>query len=111
MERVNELIKQQLSLLVQKELAEELGMISITAVGTSRDLKSAKVYVSGLPIDKIDSSLKKLQNKARNFRHALGKKLTLKDMPHLQFIYDQSQDKINRVEELLNKIEREKNES
>lgn len=105
LERINKLLQQQLSLEVQKEFAHDLGIISVNAVYTSKDLKSAKVYVSILNHDKKITALNKLQKKAHYLEHCLLKKLSVKYIPKLEFIFDESQEKIARIEELLSKID------
>lgn len=111
LEKINELIKRELSLMVHHELADKLGIVIIKSVKTEKDLKSAKIYFSTFQNHDQKKVVKVLQNKSWKFRKILGKKITLHDMPRLEFIYDQSQEKINKVEELLDKIYREKDES
>ncbi len=52
LERVNQLIKEEISLLIQRELKDpRLGFVTVTEVETTADLKQAKVYVSVLGDD------------------------------------------------------------
>jgi ribosome-binding factor A len=106
-ERVNELIKEQLSLLIHNEFAEELGIIVVNSVEAERDLKTADVYISGISNDKSELITKKLQSKAHEFQHYLGKKLDLRFVPKLTFIYDKYQRNIDKIEELLTNISKE----
>ena len=47
--RVSELVRRQVSHFILRELADEgLGIVSVTAVDMSRDLRQATVYVSSL---------------------------------------------------------------
>jgi len=107
MEKINELIKRELSLLVQDEFASSLGLIIIQLVETGKDIKNAKVFVSILDKTKNEIAIKKLQGKAFEFQKLLAKKLSTKNIPKLEFVIDESQDKVNRVEELLSVIEKE----
>jgi len=68
LERVNQLIKEEISTLVQRELKDpRLGFVTITEVDVTPDLKQAKVFVSVLgPEEKWVSSFKALEN-ARGF--------------------------------------------
>ena len=47
LDRVNQLLKEEISLLLQRELKDpRLGFVSVTEVETSQDLRTAKVFVS-----------------------------------------------------------------
>ena len=87
-ERVNELIRRELVLLLSKETKDpRLQEVVITDVKVSRDLTSAKVFFS------VDESAQKtvttLLNKASGFfRSSLSKVLDLRHTPALSFIYD-----------------------
>jgi len=49
LERVNQLIKEEISMLLQRELKDpRLGFVTVTDVDVTPDLKHAKVYVSVL---------------------------------------------------------------
>jgi ribosome-binding factor A len=107
-EKVNELIKNELSVYIHREFGEQLGMIVVNSVETERDLKSASIYVSGFDEKKSDQIISKLQSKAHFFQQALAKRLLLKNIPKLQFVFDIHQRDIDRIQELLSKIENEK---
>ena len=106
-ERVNELIREQLSLLVQDEFAESLGIVVVNSVEAERDLKTADVYVSGFAKNDEDKILGIIQKKSYKFQNILAKKLDLRFVPKLTFIHDKYQNNIDKVEELLNKIVKE----
>ena len=49
LDRVNQLIKEEVSLLLQRELKDpRLGFVTVTEVETTKDLRLAKIYVSVL---------------------------------------------------------------
>ncbi len=68
LERVNQLIKEEISMLLQRELKDpRLGFVTVTEVDVTADLKQAKVYVSVLgPEEKWVSSFQALES-ARGF--------------------------------------------
>lgn len=107
-ERINELIKQQLNLMIQREFAGDLGVVVITDIETAMDLKTAIVYFRCLEQGQIKSITAKLQKNAHNFQQQMGKIITVRNIPKLTFLFDESQEKIDRVEELLNKINKDK---
>lgn len=107
MEKINELVRQQLSLMIHDEFAATFGIISVNYVQVERDLKTAKVYVSAMNQDS-SKVIRSLQNKAYLFQNKLGKYMTTRNIPKLEFILDISQEKVDKVEELLSKIKEEK---
>jgi len=86
-ERVNELIKRELVLLLSKETKDpRLQEVVITDVIVTRDLTSAKVFFS--VEEPSQKSVAALLNKASGFfRKSLSKTLDLRHTPSLNFIY------------------------
>ena len=99
---------------IQRELAAQLrnlkdprvsGMVSITRVDTTNDLRYAKVYVSALNKDQEKDVLKGLKSAAGFLRRELGRALSLRCTPELQFIGDDSIQHGAHILELLRKEE------
>jgi ribosome-binding factor A len=109
-ERINSLIRQQLSELLRREIKDPRlsGMISITQVDTAPDLKYAKVYVSSLGgVAEKDEVLAGLR-RASGFMHgALTRKLDLRTAPELDFRWDESIEHGAHILELLDKVKNE----
>jgi ribosome-binding factor A len=102
MGRINEEIQRELAALIPTVKDPRVtGMISVTAVETTPDLKYAKVYISVL--DKSDSAqvLKGLKSAAGYLRRELGQALKLRSTPQLTFIQDDSIDKGAHILEML----------
>jgi len=92
--RINEEIQRELASLIPTVKDPRVtGMISITAVDATPDLKYAKVYISVL--DKSDSTqvLKGLKSASGWLRRELGRSLQLRYTPELTFVRDDSIDK------------------
>lgn len=104
MERINQLLREELSLLLQQD-AEVLGIVDIIDIETTRDLAHAKVFVASLSEREPVELIKELQKRAYEYTKTLGKRLQLKRVPHFEFVFDDAGDEINRVEELLDEIE------
>ena len=66
------------------------GLISITAVDTTADLKYVKVYVSVLDQSDVDQVVKGLKSAAGYLRRELGHTLDLRNTPELTFLRDDS---------------------
>ena len=102
--RINEEIQRELSALiraVKDPRVADAGMVSVTAVETTPDLKYAKIYISAL--DKANSAqlLKGLKSASGWLRRELGRALNLRNTPELSFVRDDSIDKGAHILDLL----------
>lgn len=102
--RINKLIGQQLAILIQEEFAQDIGIISIVGVDSSRDLKNARVYIRVLDLNQSTKIINYLQKRAFFLQNKLIKILSIKSIPKIEFVLDNSQENINKVEQLLNDI-------
>ena len=105
-QKVAELLKQQLAEMTKETLPEDLGMVTVTDVDVSADLKKATVFISCLDKTCESDVFKKLELKAKEYQHILGRKLKMKFTPKLAFKIDAGLEKIGRIEEILNDIKR-----
>ena len=102
MGRINEEVQRELAALIPTVKDPRVtGMISVTAVEVTQDLKYAKVYISVL--DKADNSqvLKGLKSAAGYLRRELGRALNLRSTPELTFFLDDSMAKGAHILEML----------
>ncbi len=100
--RINEELQRELAALIPTVKDPRVtGMISVTAVDVTPDLKFAKVYISAL--DKKDSAqiLKGLKSAAGYLRRELGRALNLRHTPELTFFQDDSMAKGAHILEML----------
>lgn len=107
MNRVNELLQQEISKLLQEEFAEDYGLISVTYVSCAPDLKQAKIGISTLDKSKEDEIINALQKKSGKLRYDIGNSVNLKNIPKLDFLLDQGTEKVIKVDKLLDKIGKE----
>jgi ribosome-binding factor A len=106
LDRVNELIKQEVSQVLQRELKDpRLGFVSVTGVETSKDLRTAKVFVSVLGNEEQWASSLAALASARGFvRNWLKQHLDLRVIPDVQFRPDHSMEHAARIQELLRQL-------
>lgn len=104
-QQVEALLREQVSQLIWKNLPEELGIVTVTDVAVAPDLKKAKIYISLINKDQEKKALKTLEQKTPDFNRYLGRKLKMRYSPRLSFIVDRSENKVDRVEELLKEID------
>lgn len=102
MGRINEEVQRELAALIPTVKDPRVtGMISVTAVEVTQDLKYAKVYISVLDKDDSGQVLKGLKSAAGYLRRELGRTLNLRATPELTFFRDDSMAKGAHILEML----------
>lgn len=104
-ERINNLIRQEISGLLQQQVNDPrlTSFISVTKVSTSRDLGHAKVFVSALGNEANKREILQGFTAASGFlRKELARRLRIRHIPELSFHFDNS---IERGAEILKLIE------
>ena len=107
-QRVADLIHHQLAVLLKKEVHDpRLAKISLTAVSVSPDLKQARIFYTLLLLLLESEDRKAIQqalNKATGYlRCLLAKATALRYVPQLQFAYDESLERAERISSLINR--------
>lgn len=106
--RINDEIQRELSAqlrTLKDPRVSQVGMVSITRVDTTNDLRYAKVYVSVLDKAQEKDVLKGLKSASGFLRREMGRALQLRYTPELQFIGDDSIQHGARILELLRREE------
>ena len=100
--RINEEIQRELAALIPSVKDPRVtGMISVTAVDTTPDLKYAKIYISVLDKSDCEQVLKGLKSASGWLRRELGRTLNLRNTPELTFVRDDSIDQGAHILEML----------
>lgn len=100
--RINEEIQREMSSLIRTVKDPRVtGMISVTAVETTPDLKFAKIYISVLDKSDCAQVLKGLKSASGYLRRELGRSLNLRNTPELTFVQDDSIDKGAHILDML----------
>ncbi|MEK7354345.1 MAG: 30S ribosome-binding factor RbfA [Chloroflexota bacterium] len=109
-ERVNSLIRQELSELLQRQVKDpRLGeFIAVTEVATSADLKHAKVFVSQFGNDvERKKVISGLVSASSFFRRELAKSLRMRYIPELHFEWDDSIEHGDHISQLIDQVSHE----
>ena len=103
LERVNQLIREEISRVLQRELKDpRLGFVTVTDVEVTKDLRLAKVYVSILGSEEQwKASLTALESAKGFIHHWLRQHLSLRVTPSLVFRPDRSMAHAAHIQELL----------
>ncbi len=111
-ERVNSLIRQEISQLLQRQVKDpRLGnFITVTEVSTSPDLKYARVFVSRIGSEEEkQETLSALVSASGFFRRELARRLKLRYIPLLSFQWDDSIEQGDHLLKLIDEITSEEN--
>jgi ribosome-binding factor A len=101
--RINPLIHQIISFELLRSSNPTINKATVTHVSTSPDLKRCTIYVSSL--ENVKGTLAKALNKNRmKIQKELGKQLTTKFIPRIQFEIDHSFENIDKINEIIYKI-------
>ena len=102
-ERINSNMQKEISYIVANEVKNpKVKFVTITAVDVTSDLSFAKVYFTTLD-DKLET-LKGLKDAKGFIRKELADRIELRHIPELEFIYDESIEYGNRIEEKIKEI-------
>lgn len=106
MARVNEELKREISNIINYEVKNSnvTGIISVTKVKTSPDLKYAKVSVSVINSKNIKNTLTGLKAASGFIRSRIAEKINLRITPELVFELDESMVYGERIDSILNEI-------
>ncbi|MEX1138803.1 MAG: 30S ribosome-binding factor RbfA [Bacteroidota bacterium] len=108
-ERVASLIKEEVSMLFQRNFSmQEYGLLTITDVQMSTDLKNARIFVSIFgDAARKEKSLALLDAQKGFIRSELGGAIRLKFTPTIVFELDETLDRAMNIERIINKIHNE----
>lgn len=108
-EKVQELMKKEISQIVQRELKDpRIGFVTVTSVECTGDLREAKIYVSIMGSEQqVKDSWTGLNRGLGFIRREIGKRIRLRFTPELTFELDKSLDYSAHIQELLLKIKAE----
>ncbi len=102
--KVNSTLREVLAEEVERLNDDRLEMVSITAVETSLNLRSATVYVDVLGADAQDIALIALRKAAPRLQAAIGRQVRMKFTPTLEFAIDPGVLDGNRIEHILRSL-------
>ena len=102
--KVNSTLREVLAEEVERMNDDRLEMVSITAVDTSPNLRSAMVYVDVLGQDAQDAALVALRKASPRLQKAIGRQVRMKFTPHLEFLIDPGVIGGERIETILRNL-------
>jgi len=106
-EQLNEQLREELANLIVKEVPLQNGLITVSQVKCSPDLKYARIGVSVLPEKYAGTALAGLRRRSSNFSQSLRRKLKIRQIPHFNWTLDTTESKAAELEEIFKQIKEE----
>lgn len=108
MDRVNEEFKREIGTIIDQDLKNPniTGLISVTKVKTSSDLKSARVYISLINCKSKKNTLEGIKNAAGYIRTELARRVNLRYTPELIFEIDDSMEYGAKIDTILKNLKK-----
>lgn len=104
--RVNELIRREISDILHTRMKDQTTFITITDVDVSNDHRHARVYFSVVGDAEAQSESERfLRKKNRAIRDELSRRIVLKYLPKLEFHFDPSLERGDRLLKILDDLE------
>ncbi len=109
-ERVGDQIREELSVLLARQVHDPgIGFLTITRVKVTPDLQQARVYYTTIGDDKARKDTAKALGRATPFlRRQIGSRVRLKNVPVLEFFYDESIERQDRIEKIMLDLQAER---
>ena len=105
LERVCEVIKRELGLIIVRDLTFAAPLVTISAVDITPDLKQAHIFVSALGTEgQKRRALEQLEQNRAMLQAELAKRIVLKHTPHLNFKFDEAIERGTRVLGILDEL-------
>lgn len=110
--QINELLRATLARVIERDVEFPPGVIAtVKRVVTSRDLSSAKVWVSVLPVEQRGAALSLLQRRLPELQRNVAQLIILQFMPKFRIMADVSEERAQRVTDLLDDLARQRRAS
>jgi len=104
-QRVNQLIKKELSQIILKEIEFSSDvLVTVTRVETTSNLIESKVYVSVMPEEKTSKVFQILNRQVYELQQKLNQRLQMRPIPRIKFIEEKETKEAGKIEEILEKI-------
>lgn len=105
LERLEHKFITSISDIIKNEIKDDrIQFVTVTDVSITNDLSFAKVYVTVFDDSKREEVLKVLNNASNFIERELCKKVEIRKMPDINFVYDESIEYSNNIENIIESI-------
>ena len=108
MQKVDEEFKREISNIIDQDLKNPniTGLMSVTKVKTSSDLKTARVYISILGSKSKKNTIEGIKNASGFIRTELAKRVNLRYTPELKFEEDETLEYGSKIDKILKELKK-----
>ena len=105
-DRIEEEIKKVVGKLIDNGIKDPRvnGLISVTKVDVSKDMKYCKIYVSMLGTKDVNEAMEGLDSAKGVVRKEIGNKIKTFNTPEVKFVYDDSMAYGQHIDEIINSL-------
>ena len=105
LERINSSLVEQISYIIAHDVKNpDINFVTITGAKVTSDLSLAKIYFTVLDQSKIKETLSALKDASGYIRHELRERIDIRQIPELEFVYDESIEYGNKIEKIIDKL-------
>ena len=106
MNKIDEELKKEIGSIISTELKNPhlTGLISVSSVKTTPDLKYAKVFVTMIGEKSKKENLAILKQSSGHIRSLIAKRINLRNTPELVFVFDDSLEYGTKIDQILKDI-------
>lgn len=109
-EQVNHLLKAEVGTYLQEHLEGHQGVLTITAVETTNDMRNTTIWF-GYVGDDLGTATKELRKNTKALQQYINKRLCMKNVPRISFKYDNSGDYAIDISKVIDEANRDSRES
>ncbi len=104
--RVADLLHHEIAWVLQRRIKDpRIGFVTLTGVEVTADLRRARVYYTVLGQEaEREETARGLRSASPFIRRALGRRLRLRVIPELEFVYDSATERGLRVQETIEEL-------
>lgn len=106
LDKVNELMRREISTVLQRDFEWPNTIVTVTDVEVTEDLKEAKVWISVIGQKSIKSVLEKLEDKRGFIQNTVSKRVILRNTPRLTFRHDNSAERGVNLVNLIDEVDK-----
>lgn len=105
-QRVNHLIQKVIGEIIERDFRDtKYGIITITEVRISKDLRYAKVFFSVFGKDEQrQEALNLLKRKTKKIQQEVGSEVKIRYTPALEFVYDETEEKAEKINKICKEL-------
>ncbi len=108
LERINSAIVREVSYILANEVKnQKIDFVTVTAAKTSSDLSYCKIYVTFLKEQDKKEIMEALKSAKGFIRKELANRIDIRQMPELEFVYDESIEYGRKIEQKIKEIHSE----